>query len=512
MLPPAVPDSTAAGRPNAYGCVLEAQYMDVDLSTRRVGPVEILDEEGQRAIHEASTALLAEVGIRVDQPDALELLSAAGCDVDRDDRLVRFPPSLVEDCVDSAPAAFTLHGRDPDASVRVGEGEYATSPCRSAPNVLTYEGGRRASTLADYETLLKLTHVDDAMDTTGYNQCEPNDVDQEIKHYRLMERAVRHSDKPLKGDAWGRDRARVSIEIAGVADDDPDLSKPYVFSTINSVSPRVWDTKMTEGVLEYARHGQPSILSPAVMASASGPSTLAGTLALGNAEILAGVTIAQLENEGAPVVYGLPTSNIDVRYGSFAIGSPEGALCVAFAGQMGRYYGLPSRAGGSLTDAKTVDYQAGLESMLQLQTTLQSGVNFVHHAAGILDSYSTSSPEKFVLDCAAIRYVERFREGFDITPETLARDLIEEVEPGGHFLNKRHTLTNSKDEYVFPDLFFRDAYDNWADAGGKDAFERASERVDELIDEYDRPELDPDIASDLERYVTEGIESVRAES
>ncbi|PSP84839.1 hypothetical protein BRC83_04245 [Halobacteriales archaeon QS_1_68_17] len=473
MLPHTVPDSTAAGRPNAYGCVLEAQYMDVDLSTRRVGPVEILDEEGQRAIHEASTALLAEVGIRVDQPDALELLSAAGCDVDRDDRLVRFPPSLVEDCVDSAPAAFTL---------------------------------------ADYETLLKLTHVDDAMDTTGYNQCEPNDVDQEIKHYRLMERAVRHSDKPLKGDAWGRDRARVSIEIAGIANDDPDLSKPYVFSTINSVSPRVWDTKMTEGVLEYARHGQPSILSPAVMASASGPSTLAGTLALGNAEILAGVTIAQLENEGAPVVYGLPTSNIDVRYGSFAIGSPEGALCVAFAGQMGRYYGLPSRAGGSLTDAKTVDYQAGLESMLQLQTTLQSGVNFVHHAAGILDSYSTSSPEKFVLDCAAIRYVERFREGFDITPETLARDLIEEVEPGGHFLNKRHTLTNSKDEYVFPDLFFRDAYDNWADAGGKDAFERASERVDELIDEYERPELDPDIASDLERYVTEGIESVRAES
>ncbi|MEA5387951.1 trimethylamine methyltransferase family protein [Haloarculaceae archaeon H-GB11] len=379
-------------------------------------------------------------------------------------------------------------------------------PCGSAPNVLTYEDGRRPSTLEDYETLQKLTQMTDVMTTTGYNHCEPNDVDQEVKHYRLLERAIKLSDKPLKGDCWGADRAKASIEMAGIANQDPDLSKPYMFATINSVSPRIWDTKMTGGLLEFARAGQVAVLSPAVMASASGPSTLAGTLALGNAEILAGNVMAQLANPGTPIVYGLPTSNVDVRYGSFAIGSPEGALCVAFAGQMGRYYDVPSRAGGSLTDAKVPDAQAGAESMLQMFVTIQSGVNLIHHAVGMLDSYSTSSPEKFVIDCESLRYIEHFRNGYDINTDTLAEDLVADVEPGGHFLNQRHTLEHSRDDYLFSDMFYRDSYDNWADEGEKDAFEVAHERVEEMLDEYERPELDPEVAAELEAYVEEGVE------
>jgi trimethylamine--corrinoid protein Co-methyltransferase len=476
------------------------------LSTRPVGPLEKLPAEGAQEIHESSLRILGDVGIQVSHDEALELLDEHGCDVDRETELVYFPESLVMDCIEAAPSSFTLHARNSDRSVTVGDGGHVTSPCGGAPNVLTYEDGRRPSRLADYEDFVKLTQLKDEMTTTGYLHCEPNDVDQEVKHYELLRRSIEYSDKPLKGECWGADRARASVEMAGIANDDPDLSKPYVFATANSVSPRVWDTKMVGGLVEYAKEGQSLLLSPAVMASASGPATLAGTLALGNAEILAGNVIAQLVNEGTPVVYGFPTSNIDVRYGSFAIGSPEGALCVAFAGQMGNFYDVPTRAGGSLTDAKTPDMQAGAESMLQLVVALLSDVDLVHHAAGMLDSYSTSSPEKFLLDCESIRYVERFQDGYDVTEETLAEGLIADVEPGGHFLNKRHTLSHSKTNAVFSDLFFRDSYDNWEDQGSTDAFERAHERKLALLDDYEPPPLADDIRHDLESYVERNVD------
>lgn len=480
--------------------------MDNPNPVRDMAPVNKFSEEDLERIHDASLTLLSELGIKVDYEPALDLLAENGCTVDRDEKMVTFPSDLVEWAIETAPASFTLHGRNPEQNVDVGDGEYATSPAGSAPNVLTYEDGRRPSTLEDFETFIKLTQMSDLMTTTGYNHAEPNDVDQEIKHFRLLERTIKHSDKPLKGDTWGADRAKASIEMAGIANDDPDLSKPYIFATINSVSPRTWDTKMTGGLMEYAKEGQPGILSPAVMAAASGPATLAGTLALGNAEILAGNVIAQLVNEGTPIIYGLPTSNVDIRYGSFSIGSPEGALCVAFTGQMGQFYDVPTRAGGGLTDAKIPDMQAGVESMLQLYTTIQSGVNLIHHAAGMLDSYSTSSPEKFLIDLDVIRYIERFREGVEVSEDTLAQDLIAEVDPGGHFLNKRHTLVNSKTEFLIPDLFYRNSYDSWEDEGEKSTFERAHDRKVELLEEYERPPLDPDIEAELDRYVEAGIE------
>lgn len=483
--------------------------MDVDLSTGTVGPLAKLTPDGEQAIHEASLELLEDVGMKVDYEPALDLLEENGCSVDREERLVMFPRSLVEDAVEQAPSSVTLHARNPDQTVTIGEGGPVFSPCGSAPNVLTYDGGRRPSTLAEYEQFVKLTQMTDTMTCSGYNHCEPNDVDQEVKHFALMKRAILMTDKPLKGESWGADRAEAAIEMAGIANGDRDLSKPYVIATINTVSPRTLDAKMTGGLLEYANHGQPTMISPAVMAAASGPATLAGTLSLGNAEILAGVTVAQLANQGTPVLYGLPTSNVDVRYGSFSIGSPEGALCVSFAAQMARYYDIPCRAGGGLTDAKTVDDQAGAEAMFQLMTAILSGVDFIHHSAGILDSYSTSSPEKFVLDCDRIEYIKRYQAGYDINEETLAKDLIEEIETGDHFLSQRHTLTHSKDFHI-PELFYRDAYDNWESEGGKDAFERAHERVKELLDDYERPPIDETVEQELDAYVDERVETIRA--
>lgn len=477
--------------------------MDRQLETLDIPYPDRLSHDALDLIHENSVTILGESGIKVEHEEAQRLLAENGCSVDEESSIVTIPRNLAEECVDAAPAAFTLQGRGEQPDQTLGGGDTILTPAAGPPNIRWYHEDRRPSTMEDLEAFQKIIHMEDVINGGGYGVCEPTDYDESIAYIEGHYRALLMTDTVPIGNAYGADRAREAAEMVGIVHDDPDLSEPYLITTANSVSPRTWDTKMTGGVLEHARMGQPVVLAPAVMASASGPATLAGAMALGNAEILAGITIAQLVNEGTPVLYGLPSSNIDVRYGSFSIGSPEGALFVSFAGQMSRYYEIPSRAGGALSDAKTVDFQAGAESMLQLLMSWSSGIDYVLHAAGVMDSYSTVSPEKFVLDCDLIRYLQRFEEGYDLNEEAFALDLIDEVDPADHFLNQRHTLEHSKDGFLFPELAYRDSYDNWEDAGANDAFERAHERVKTLIEAYERPSIDPDIERDLERYVEE---------
>lgn len=475
--------------------------IDYDLETIDTPSPDRLSEDGQNAIHETSIRILEEIGIEVAHEGARELLADASAQVDEESEIVKFPESLVEDCLEKPPSSFTLHGRNQNRNTGVGNGDTTLTSAYGAPNVLRYDEGRRASTIDDFEDLTKLAQMQDVIGCTGYNLCEPTDVPQQIKHYEMLQRTLKLTDKPVMGSTYGEDRAKASLEMVGIATDDRDLSKPYVAGVINTVSPRTLDERMTGGLIEYAKAGQPTLISPAMMANASGPSTLAGSMALANAEILAGITISQLANPGAPLVYGLPSSNVDVRYGSFSIGSPEGALFVNFAAQMGRYYDIPARAGGTLNDSKTVDDQSGTESMLQLLMTLLSDIDFVLHAAGILDSYSTVSPEKYVLDCERIRYVQRFQRGYELNEETFAFDLLSKTEPGSHFLNEQHTLNHCDTEHYMPDLFDRQSYDDWETAGSKDAFERAHDRVAEMLEAYERPPMDETLQDELDAFV-----------
>jgi len=469
-------------------------------------PVPYLDRlpaDGPDLIHEQSLTILRDSGIKFGHPDARRILADAGCDVTEESDVVTFPPDLVEKAVESAPATFTVRGRGGQADQTLGDGNRVISTAAGPPNVLTHDGGRRSSTMEDFELFQKLVQMEEVITTGGNDVCVPNEYDESIAYVEMQKRVLGMTDKLPGGNCYGEDRARVAAEMVGIVHDDPDLSEYYLIANANSVSPRTWDTKMAGGVLQHARMEQPVILAPAAMAAASGPATVAGTMALANAEILAAIVLAQTVSPGTPIIYGLPTSNTDVRYGSFSIGSPEGGLFVTLAGQMARYYDVPSRAGGGLTDAKTVDDQAGSEGMFQLLVSFFSGIDYVSHGAGIMDSYSTASPEKFVLDCDRIRVLERFEDGFTMDEDAFALDLVDEVEPAGHFLNKRHTLEHSRENFLIPELAYRDSYDSWESDGAKTAFERASERVEDLVAAYERPSMDADIERDLERYVDE---------
>ena len=478
---------------------------DSEFTTRLAPPLDRLSEAGVEAIHEASIEILEDIGIKINHDGALDVFEEHGASVDRDDNVVTISRDLVEESIDRAPTAFTLHGRDPDKSIAVGgdDGEQVRAPGYGPPNIRTFADGRRSSQLSDYENLVKLAHSEDVINCTGYNVCEPNDVDQEIKHYEMVKRSLTLSDQPLMASTYGSDRAEACLEMVGIAVDDRELSRPYVAGLINTVPPRSLDTKMLGGLMTYAKHGQPPIVSSFTMAGASGPATIAGSLAQANAENLMGITLAELINPGTPVIYGVPSSNIDVRYGSLSIGSPESALFISFAGQMGRYYDIPSRAGGSLSDTKTVDYQGGFESMLTLAATTFSGIDFVLHAAGILESYSTISPEKFVLDCEMMRYLDRLARGYQLSADHFALDLIAEVDPASHFLNQRHTLEHSKTEFFRPEVVDKRSHGDWAEDGGKTAFEMGHDRVQARLEEYERPGLDPAIEEELEAFVEE---------
>jgi trimethylamine--corrinoid protein Co-methyltransferase len=492
-------------------------------------PLERLDAASVEAVHEASMHIVEEVGIRLDHERAQSVVEERGGSVD-DDGVATLPRELVMEAVGRAPRTFTLHGRDPAKSVTVGDGAPVRAPSYGPATVhtavesedigsyddATEEDGaaetgdatteRRDATLADYDRLVKLAHAEDAITCAGYSLCEPTDVPAGERHLAMLDRSLRLTDKPVMGPTHGAEHAQACIDMVGIAVDDRDLSKPYVAGLVNTTPPRSVDEAMLGGLLTYADHGQPLVVSSFTMAGASGPPTLAASLAQANAENLAVIALTQLVNPGTPVVYGVPSATIDGRYGSLSIGGPESALFVALAGQLARYYDLPARGGGALSDAKTVDYQSGFESALVGAVTAFSGVDFVLNAAGVLESYAAVSPEKFVLDCEILRSLDRFREGVRVDEATLALDRIAETDPASHFLEEGRAAAEGTDGAA---PFHRSAvvdkrsHGDWADDGGKSAVELGRDRVETLLEEYERPPMDAATERDLDACVAE---------
>lgn len=464
-----------------------------------VPPLDRLDEAALQAVHEASMQIVEEIGIQLTHERAQSLLAEHGATV-ADDGIVTIPRTIVEECVETAPTQFVFHARNPENDVVVGgDGPPVRAPGYGPANVRTL-AGRRPSDLADYETLLKLTQAEDVLTCAGYGLCEPNDVDEADKHYAMLRRALELTDKPVMGPTYGADRAQACMDMVAIAVEDRDLGAPYVAGLVNTVPPRRIGRKMLGGLLAYAERGQPLVVSSFTMAGASGPATLASSLAQTNAENLVGITLAQLANPGTPVVYGVPTATVDGRYGSLSIGSPESAYFTAFAGQLARHYGLPSRGGGGLTDAKTVGHQSGVESTLLQAVTRFAGIDFVIHAAGILESYSAVSPEKFVLDCETLRYVDRFADGFDLERADFRLDELAAVEPGGYFPGDGDGR-RAEARFYRSKVLDKRAYGAWEDDGRPSAFEAGAERVTELLERYERPSLSPGTAVELDAYV-----------
>jgi len=319
----------------------------------------------------------------------------------------------------------------------------------------------------------------------------------------MLHASMVHSDKPFMGSAEGKIGARHTMKMATILFGEEVRERPVTIGLINSLSPLGYSREMLAALMEYARWRQPVIIAALVMAGSTGPITLAGVLMQQNAELLAGITLTQLISPGTPVVYGSTSTNIDMKTGALAIGSPELSLVVAATAQMAHHYGLPCRSGGALTDANSPNAQAGFESMLGLLTTVNSGVDFVLHAAGILSSYLAFSYEKFVLDDEMCGMVRRFRRGIAVTPETLAYDIIAKVGPGGSFLVEPHTVKRCRSEFWQPAVCNREGLEAWQVGERQDAVARAHQRWQKLLAEHEDPPLDATTARQLQAFVAE---------
>ena len=466
---------------------------------------ELLSATDIEQIHETSMKLLAEVGVDFACEEALLAFQEFG--VRTDGSRVYLVEDQLMKALETVPKQFTVHARNPDRSVSIGgsDGESVHpvfAPGYGAPFLVDAEVGKRMPTMDDYHNLVKLAHALPNQDLSGHLLAEPGDIAAAAAHLHMLQAHMIHSDKPFIGSTVGARGAQHTLAMAdilfGGAGD-----RAVTLGLINSLSPLAYGTEMLEALVAYARARQPVVIAALMMAGSTGPVTLAGMLATQTAELLAGTALTQIVSPGTPVVFGSTSTNIDMKSGALAIGSPELSQMIAAHAQLARYYGLPSRSGGALTDASYPDAQAGFESMLALLTTVNCGLDFVMHAGGILSSYLAFSYEKFVLDDEMCGMVRRLHRGIAVTPETLAYDVIANVGPGGNYLMETHTVKRCRKEFWQPALCDRGGLEGWMLGGRQDAVARARQRWRRLVAEHKDPPLDKTIARQLQAFVEE---------
>ena len=464
-------------------------------------PYELLTNEQVEQIHETSIQILSQIGVEYGYPPALEMLKKGGAKVEG--QRVFFSGRLIEAQIRKAPAKFKLYARDPEKDVIIGGDNIAFTPGYGAPFVTEMKSGRRKGTIKDFVNFVKLTGASPNLDICSGTVIEPNDVPHEIRHAQMLYTAMKYSDKCFMGSAMGAQAARDSIRMASIlfGSEAQLAEKPRFISILGSLSPLKYDPRMLGALMEYAKAGQPQLISSLSIAGATGPVTLAGNLALQNAEILAGIVLSQLVREGTPVIFAGVSSNAEMRSGALSIGSPEMAINTAATAQMARYYNLPSRSGGAVCDAKIPDAQAAYESMMSLLMAQVSGINFVLHTAGILDTYNCMSYEKFIIDDEMCGMVKRIKKGFKVNDDTLGLNAIKEAGPGGHFLDKDHTYKHFRGELYQPTLSNRDDFDGWYAKGSPQSMEAANKKYKEILESYEVPELPADVDKDLLKFI-----------
>ncbi len=467
----------------------------------RLAPLELFSVEQIEQIHAASMSLLETVGLDFWDDEAIDLWQQAGARVDRSERHVWLDRNLVLELVAKAPARFTWRARNPDRYLELGGDAITFAPNGGTVFASDLEGGRRPGTMADYENFLKLTQMCNVLHYAGEQLIAPHDVAPSFRHLRRLYAALTLTDKAVLEAAHGRVIPADALAMARLVFGPELPGDPVIGGIINANSPLRYDDRMLGGLITYARAGQVTIVTPFILAGAMSPITIAAALAQQNAEVLAAVALTQVVRPGAPVFYGGFTTNADMKSGSPAFGTPEGAWALAAGAQLARRYGLPYRGSGSLNTSKLVDAQATYETLWTLWPAVLVHTNFIMHAVGWLEGGLTASYEKFIIDAENLAMFYHFLQDIPVNPETLALDMIAQVGPGGHHFGTSHTLARYRTEFFEPFISDRQNYQRWQEAGSLDAPRRAHRLWQELLAAYEPPPLDPGITEALRDYV-----------
>jgi trimethylamine--corrinoid protein Co-methyltransferase len=466
-------------------------------------PITVLTDDHVATIHHAACTLLAGTGMRVLDGAARAMYRAAGCDVDDDTMIVRFDPSMHDEILGTAPAAFTLRARNPQRSLVLGGRHVVFGSVGGPAFVHDVRGGRRAGTAADQANYLRVVQGLDVIHMEGGGPLEALDLPASTRHLDLNLTVIRLLDKVWQGTALGRERAADCVDMAAIAlgtDRDGLAAEPALLTIVNTNTPLTLDVPMAEGLIEMAAAGQAVCVTPFTLAGAMAPTTLAGALTLQHAEFLAAGGLTQLVRPGAPLVYGSFTSNVDLRSGSPAFGTPEFARAAQAGGQLARHLGLPYRSSNT-TASNAVDAQATYESAMSLWGAVLGGANLVNHAAGWLEGGLTASFEKLIIDAEMLQSIAAWFDPITVGTDELALDAIAAVGPGGHFFGSPHTLERYEHAFYRPMVSDWRNFETWNESGSVDATARAGTIWRHLLATSEPPPLDPGVDEALERFV-----------
>lgn len=464
-------------------------------------PIDVLTEAQIESVHRASLRILAETGIDFLHPDALGLLGAAGAKVD--DQRVRFDTEMIDRALGTVPSELTLHSRNPAHDLRVGNNHLVFCQVASAPNVSDMARGRRTGNHQDYQDMLRLGQSFNIIHAFGGYPTEPIDLPPNTRHLDALADFVLLTDKVFHAYSLGRQRILDALEIVRIGrqvDHEQLAREPSLFTIINTSSPLRLDGPMIEGLIEMSRFNQLVVLTPFTLSGAMAPASLAGALALQNAEALAGIVLTQVVNPGSPVMYGGFTSNVDMRSGSPAFGTPEYTRAAMAGGQLARRYGIPYRSSNA-TSANAVDAQAAYESEMSTWGAVMGGANMVMHGAGWMESGLLASFEKVVIDVEILQMMAEFLVPLRVDDAELAVEAIAEVGPGGHFFGSPHTLERYETAFYTPLVSDWQNNESWALGGSQTAEQRAAEIVRRVLGEYEPPPLDDAAVAELEDFV-----------
>ena len=474
--------------------------------------MEILSADQVEAIHQASLKILRDIGIRVESETALKLLKDLRAEVDNSSKHVRFEPDLVEEMIRGLPEEFTIHARNPSKTVTMGRNSIVFATVCGPSFVTDLDRGRRAGTQQDMENFVKLSGSLNVFHHEGGSGLEPLDLPPETRHFEMMRAQITLTDKGWQ-PCWMNtgERARDCIEMAKIAlqtDDEGLRQKPAIVGGVNTNSPLLFDEGQADGMREFALAGQPVHITPFTLAGAMAPATVAGAVTLQNAEVLGCIALTQAAAPGSPTFYGHFTSNVDMRSGSPAFGTPEYAQSVIMSGQLARRYRLPFRS-SSTTASACVDLQAVYESDMSIHACIQAHVNNVMHAGGWLEGGLTCSFEKLILDAELLQMQSAFLEPVIVNEDSLGLEAIEEVGAGGHYFGAAHTLERYQNAFYEPILSDWRNFESWRDDGSRTALQRANSIWKMLLREYEKPPIDPAIEEELQAYITKRKEEIK---
>ncbi len=472
------------------------------------GPFPILEPEGVERIHDASIRVLEELGIELWSDEARELFADAGAIIDGE--VVRIDRDLVEAALATAPRSFTLTGRNDDKLIELGGNKLAFGLVAGPPAVHDEVRGRRPSNMDDYEDFIRLAHYFNAIHIIGNQVAAPLELPANNRHLDTYRANLLLSDLSFHCTAIGRGRARDGIEMMAISRGisvDEMVASPGVITVINVNSPRRFDEEMANGLMEMSSLGQAVSITPFTLMGAMTPVTLAAGLTQQNAEALFGIALTQLVNPGAPVVYGSFTSNVDMRSGAPAFGTPEHAKANIISGQLARRYNLPYRSSNS-SASNVVDAQAAYETQMSLWGSVLGGTNLIYHAAGWMEGGLQASYEKLVIDVEMLQQMMEFLTPVDLSDEAIAFEAMERVPTGGHFFGDEHTLERYENAFYSPLVSDWQNNGAWLESGSLTATQRATAIWQTALADYEEPPIDDGVREQLDEYVAHRKEEI----